>query len=314
MSHGSAVHAVNTLSTFASGYKNGEYFADFLSPIIEVGKTADRYQTMPKSDVTTGDDDLIGPDGRASEGDHTSSTDTYFCEQRAKKGIITATERQNADDPLDPEEIKAQYLMNVILLNREVRVATQFLATGSYASGNYSTASVAWSNEASGTPLTNLQTARAAIAPGSYPGSKIVVICALEVFQALSKHPQMTGGGALTPVLSKQEVAARIGVDEIYVSDALKNTARKGQTATHSRIWTATKLAMIRVPTSPPKGVTGLFGATFRYKPDGMMPVNVRTWEIPDRGFGGSTGMQVELADDEKIIQNDQGYLLSGVL
>jgi hypothetical protein len=313
MPHPSEVHTDSALSKFISGYTNGEFFADVVSPIIETEKRSDVYQKFSRKDVASYGDDLIGPTAEANRLDYSISTGSYTVKDRGRKAIISMSEIANADEPHKPREKHAMHCMNWLLLGREVRVATALNLNSNFASGNYSTVSNYWTDEVNGTPLTDLQTARAAIAPGMYGNSRIVAVMALEVWHSLRKHPQMLGGGSTSAVLTREACADLIGVDEIFISDAQKNTANQGQTASFSRVWSSTKALLIRVPNGEPSGEAGLFAATFRFAGDGGDPVRVRRWDEPRLGTGGSEAVQVEFSDDEVVVQNDQAYLLEGV-
>lgn len=313
MAHPSEVHTNGPLSTYISAYTNGAYAADIVCPVIKVNRKSNTFVTYSRKDATTPVSDLAGPTSAVNESDYTQSTDSYSVEDRALVGYVSFDEVANADEPQKPFEKRSNHIMNQLMLAREIRVATLLQTTSNYASSNFTAASVVWSNESTGTPLTDLLAMRAAIPPAIEDGTKLVLILALEAWNALRKHPQMRGDGAIKPVLVPEEAAALIGVDEIIISEAQKNTANPGQTASYSRIWDRTKAVMVRVPTGELKGEASVFAGTFRFT-NGMDPVQVRTWEAPDRGVRGSTAVQVSFSDDEKVVQNDMGFCLTAVL
>jgi hypothetical protein len=314
MPHPSEAHVDSALSTFISSYENGTYFADELIKVIEVDHVSDKVQQYSRKDVTTPTDDALGPNAEANEADYTISTTTYRCEDHGLVGYVSNSEIANADDPQRPFEKRSKHLMNQILLNREIRAATLLQTTANYASANTSGASNVWTDTTNGTPLADCDLMVSAIAPGMEEDDELVMILALEGWQALRKHPDIKGGGHISPVATLAEAAERIGVDRILVSKAQKNTANYGQAATYARIWDATKAVIVRVPKGEPTDEAGLFAATFRWVDPALgAPIAVRTWDAPKRGRGGSQAVQVELSDAEKVVQNDKGYCLTAI-
>lgn len=308
----SEVHVDSALSSFASAYQNGDLFADIVCPVIEVDKRSGKFFKRSRADVSSLRDDLMGPDSEANRSTYAVTTDSYSVQDRGLKDVVSNETIDNADEPLAPLMDATDNLMMRLMLKRERRAATLLLTSGNYAAGNTSAVANAWSNAALGTPLADIHTALSAVAPGDPGATRTVMIMALETWFALSRHPDMLGGGATSAVLTKDAAAALLGVDQICVSNATYNTANEGQTASYSRVWTAGSVAIVRVPRSAPRGFTSLFAGTFRFKPSGGQAVTVRRWEEPALGPRGSQAVQVSFSDDESVIQNDMGYLLTG--
>lgn len=308
-----SAHVDSLLSNFATRYENGIYIADQISPVVGVEKLSGKYATRNRRDMNTQHYDRFGPQGRTNEVTYDIGTSSYQCEERGLHCVVPAEVESNADEPIDPAEWAVEQLMNAIGLLREIRIATQVFTSGNWASANTSSAGNAWSDKTNGTPLDDIHTMIAAMPPRSSMGRRIGV-CALEVYHALSRHPQMldlrAGGGTQDGALSEDEIARFFKLDGLFVSDSTKDTANPGQTASYSRVWTATKFAILQVPEVVMTADAQVFSFTPRHRP-GMV---VRRWRDEGRGRGGSEIVQVEYADDEVVAQNDQGYLLEGVL
>ena len=304
-----SVHVDAALSDFATAYENREMIADSVCPIIKVDKRSDVFHKRTRRGSSHIVKDLIGPKSRANETTYETTTGTYIVQDRGLMDVVDYSMSANADDALNPEQETVMDIMTKLMLAREVRVATLLCATGSYASGSTGAVGGAiWSNEATGTPIADINGARAAIPPGG-PGSKLVAFCALEVWNALRKHPSVLSlKGLKEGMLSKDEFASYFEIDQLLVSDAQKDTNNIGQDASYSRIWTSTVFGMVRVPVSPSKRST-LFAATFRYG-----DIQTSTWEEPSLGVIGGKGVRTSFSDDEVVCQNDMGYLLTGCL
>lgn len=310
-----SAHVDAPLSAFASAYKNRGFAADLVSPVVLVDKRSDKFFKRNRRDVSMPVNDLMSPQGKSNRATYDVTTDNYSVEDRALHEVVTASLRKNADAPISPEEWATQNCMQRLMLNREKRVADLVLATSSWATGNFGAGSD-WTDETGGSPLDDLNTALEAI-PSTGEDSRLVLILSLPLFNALRKHPQMlglrAGGGSNAGQLSDAEIAAFIGVDQVFVSRTFITDTNPGQTASYSRIWDATKAAILQVPTVVAGPEASLFSCTFRVDDGGDQGVVTRMWNDPAIGKGGSDIVQVEFSDDEKVIQNDMGYLLTGL-
>lgn len=309
-----SVYIDKALSTFASAYSNGALLADAASPIIPTAQSSGKYFSFSRKDASTIRSDLMAPDAEANRSSYDITNAAFTCLDYGLKDVIDNDTINQADPPLSVMTDSVDNLMLRLMLSREDRVATQLHTTGSYAAANTSAAANKWDDETNGTPLADLHAMIAALAPGAPGRTRLVLFLGLEAWQALARHPDMRGGGALRPVVTRQEAASLVGIDEILVSDAQKNTANEGQAASYTRIWDTTKAVLLRLPTGAPQRRQAMFCGTFRYNRLGSRRgVTVRRWEEPKFGVNGSQAVQVGFSDDEVVVQNDMGYLLTAV-
>lgn len=302
-----SVHIDSALSNFAVKYENSGFIADRVCPIIPVAKRSDTYFKRDRRDVSHAVNDVLGPKSRANEFRYSLSTASYAVQDRGLVDYVGATMIANADAPLDPRELSTQALMQQIMLAREIRVASIFCTSGNFT--NTAAAGTVWTNETSSAPVADINTAIAAI-PFSGDDTALIGYCSRPVWNALRKHPQMLAlKGTTTGQVSRQEAAAYFELDELLVSDLWKDTNNIGQTASYARGWTATVFGVVRVPRVVTSPDTSVFAVTFRANPG----LEVRTWDEPAIGKGGSEAIQVEVSDDEAIVQADMGYLLTSV-
>lgn len=303
-----SVHIDSALSNFAVKYENSGFIADRVCPILPVDKRSDTYFKRNRRDVSHAVNDVLGPKSRANEFRYSLSTASYAVQDRGLVDYVGSTMQANADAPLDPRELSTQALMQQILLARELRVSSLFCTSGNFT--NTGAAAALWTNETTGNPLGEINTAIATI-PFSGEDTSLVAYCSRPVWNALRKHPQLLAlKGTTTGQISRQEFAAYFELDELCVSDLWSDTNNIGQDATYSRGWTSTVFGVVRVPKVLASADTSVFGLTFRAKPG----LEVRTWDEPAIGKGGSEAIQVEVSDDEAIVQADMGYLLTSVI
>lgn len=315
------VNVSQALQAFAAGYSNGAYFADQVCPIAKSDTIDGTIFTKAKKHIAMQYEDLMGPKSRPAEVSYAQSSTTYSCVARGLMGWLPYSVLDNAADPLKPRESTAGLVLNDLTLQEEIRVATALQTTGNYASTNTSAAAATWANEATGTPVKDIQAMIAACAPGDAGTTKLVMVLALEAAQALARHPQVmslrAGGGTRSGVVAMDELAGMFGIDEIFVSDAIKQTANDGQTATFSRVWDATKAVIVRIPKTEPNGVNdlSLFACRPRWFGANNMPFEAVEWDDPLVGPGkGSLGIKIShWTAAVKVVQNDMGYCLTGV-
>lgn len=302
------VHVDKALSDFASRYSNGDYHADKLSPPVPVDNRSDKYFTYSRRDVTKRVDDRLSVQGHANEVGYTQGQQNYSVEDRGLNGVVPTEVERNADAPLSPEEDETDVVMEALMREREIRVATLLTTAANFASGNSTTLTNAWTDRTNGVPVDDFNTGLAVLPP--IANSRTLAIMSRPVWNALRTHPQLTGlragGGTVAGQVSRAEAAAALEVDEILVSDSWYDSANEGQAISLSRIWDATKAVIVRVPQRPRGNRIHAFSVSFRCKPG----ITVRRWFDPNRGKGGSTIIRVEFSDDEVIVQNDAAYLM----
>lgn len=310
-----SAHVNAALSDFASSYGNGKLIADRVSPVILVDKKSDSFHKFVQKDSTTAVDNRVGERGAIPEVTIENATDSYTCLGYGLRGPVSRALQATADVAVDPKQRTAKNIMLRNMLQREIRVADQIMTSGNWASANTAAATAAWSNHTTGVPLTDIQTAREAVPAGGDEDSLLIGVCALEVFHDLISHPQIRDlHGTMTGQINASTLASYLGLDELLVSDAQKNTANTGQAVSLSRIWLATAFAMVRVPRTLMGLDQQLFSCTFRRKIAGSANgILVREWHVENEGTEGTDHLAVTHEDAEKIIQNNQGFLLTAV-
>lgn len=311
----SNAHINAALTDFAASYSNGELIADRVSPIFLVDKKSDSFFKFTQKDATTALSNRVGERGAIPEATIEEGTGSYTCLGYGLKGPVSRALQASADPAVQPKQRTARNIMLRNMLQREIRVADQVMTSGNWAAANTAAATAVWSNKTSGVPLDDIHTALEAI-PASGSDSLKIGVCALEVFHALISHPQIRDlHGTMTGQISRDVMAGYLGLDELLVSDAQKNTANTAQTVSLSRIWSATAFAIVKVPRTVEGLDQELFSVTFRRRlagaPNGIL---VREWHEEDAGTEGTDMIAVTHEDDEVIVQSNQGFLLTSVL
>lgn len=254
-----SVHSDSFLTDVSVAYlqSSTKFVADRLFPRVPVSKQSDKIATYSQADFLR--DEVtrrqVG-DSAVQIGYRTGST-TYVADEWAAFVAIDDQLRANADDPYQPDADAARFLTQKMLIRREVQFVTNFFTTGNLWTGSSDGADLIggtdftrWSNAAS-TPIEDIQRqqARVEAASGFLP-NKLVVN--RQVWHDLKNHPDVidrvkhTSANAVTTEL----VGQLVGVDEVLVAAASRNTAAEG--LAHSGSYIAGDDALlVYAPVSP---------------------------------------------------------------
>lgn len=235
------VHVKATLTNVATAYfqEPDVFIADDVSPMVRSNKQADYYYTFGKEHF-----DLISavrrPGTTPAEVEHTVSTDQFYCQEYALREKVTREEKQNADNPIEPEADAARYTSERLRLSREYRIAVQLTTAGNYQTGMKLTLSGAdqWSLPTSSDPIGDIQTGIDAVAAqGKRPNS---LFMGYEVWSVLKHHPDLIARltDTKTRIVTKELLKAIWEeIEQVAVGGALYNTAAEGQTADLGYVW-----------------------------------------------------------------------------
>ena len=241
-----ALHNDDYLTDVSVAYvQSAENFvAGRIFPSHPVAKQSDKIAIYSQADFLRDEAQKRGPGDSAVQVGYRTSSTSYICDEWAMEHPIDDQVRANADAVFaDPEEAATVMLTQKMLIKREVEFITNFFTTGNLWTGSSDGADVIgatdftqFSNVAS-EPIEvfNTQMLRVEAQTGFRPNKLLV---GAYTWTDLKNHPDVvdrvkyTSGG---PV-SKEAIAALIGVDEILVASAVRNTAAEGLSHTGSYI------------------------------------------------------------------------------
>lgn len=241
------VHVDTLLTAWGVGFDQEEagFVADRIMPIVPVEQQSDKYVVWGKESWRTVDD-LATPRSVIREIDYEVSSTTYTCDGHALEVFI---ENARNEDPPHNKLRDAVYLLSKQLhLNREKAVIDAAVATGASATAS---ATVAWGSTGTTTIVQDVdtwkQTVRNTI--GSYPNVAVMgpdVLRVLKTCAEIRNYLQYSVGGVVT----EQLLASLFGLDEVLVSTAAYDSARKGQTFSATGVFPASTFLLFRRPGS----------------------------------------------------------------
>lgn len=307
-----------TLSAIAIAYTNraDSLIADSVLPRVPTGMKF----SYTKYDATQGYTVPQTKVGRKSEPNMVDFGGTPVPDECADYGLddlIPNSEIQAFDEmpkpasggPIDPKQISTMLLSNLILLDREVRVANTVFNAANYLAGQQQTLSGTsqWSDYANSNPLNVLLSALDT--PLVRPNKLIIGRAGWtalrqhpKVVQAVYKSQQSAG------TISREQLAELLELEEICIGSAFVNTARKGQPAAYNRTWgkhaaliySNTEAAMTGQPTY---GFTAQFGTRI-------------AGDIPEPKSGLRGGVRIRCGESVKevICAPDVGYFFQNII
>ena len=282
--------------------------ADMVLPIVMVMAEKFAYTVFDEEDVYTVPEARIGRISHANQvefgaTDKTESTVPWGLEDPVPIRDINAARDQGANfDPLAGATERTSILVK---LAHEKRVADLVFETGSYTAGNQTALATAskWDKSAA-TPVDDVLTAldKPLIRPNT-------AVFGQPAWTRFRQHSDVVDavksvGGSPAGVVSRQQVAAVLELDQVLVGRTFYNSARKGQSESYSYLW-GKNCALLHVnqDVKSAQGTMPTFGMTAVWKA-------LRAGTYMDEGRGAEGCEVVKVVEDciELISFKQAGY------
>lgn len=307
-----AVSSTPVLQNLVVQYRNDAYIGLNIMPRVlstELGAGPDdlavEYWAEKKaSTFEPPPDDAIGTSGTVNDVGQEFETTSTTLSRRSLKQTIDQWTNGAMDAPVRRMVNPTLLVADKLALKQEIRIkdiATTYTNFGT----NYTalTGSDRWNSSTGGDPQAVVQTAKAALYLGT-PG-RTIGATSLEVYNVLRRNPVILESFKYTrgAILTRQQLAEYLELDELYVSSARYKNVKEGQTATYARIW-PNSFGVYHVAQSYGQG-TVCFGMTIE------SPRFQSQWFVPGTGGRGAMITQAAFADKSAIIAADAGYLIT---
>jgi hypothetical protein len=286
------------------------YIADQVMPYVPVpGQlfewnqwTTEEYYTVPETE--------IGRKSKPNEVEFSATVVPDSTVDHALEDFVPQTDIDEADPGYDPLDHAVEGTTELMLMRREKNVAAKVFDSANYASGLSETLSGTsqFSDYTSSTPIQKLLAALdAMLLPAT------VMVLGHAVWTKLRQHPEVVeavkGTGADRGVVTRQELADVLEINQILVGSSYLNSAKEGQTASYSRIW-GKHIALLHInPQATAKGAIVTWGFTARR---GNKMVSTRT--DLDRGVEGGVIVKVTERRKEIVASTSAGYLIQDAI
>lgn len=313
----SDVHQAAALPNYAAGYRNHKPIADVYAPPMIVSKPSDKYYTFAKEDAFQRVVPTIGtPNGAVPEIAPRLANSTFTTLERALAGFVSTQLEAAADAALRIRQATMQRVLQGLLIERELRIATLATTTSNWDSSVVTAlgATAKWNGGTTSDPVKDIQTAMLA-AWGDVAG----IIMNEQVFQAWQRNGQTQKFFAYkndaAPLPSASQMSALLQLPPIYVAKMRYMTSATAK----DFIWGNSVVLFCQPAQLPPTSQEDVSsGTTFRWNgatvSDGQVSQGmiVREFFVQDRGSMG--GNKVVLIHHDADVQTSAfaGALITG--
>ncbi len=292
------------LNTVSVGYKNDDYFAERLFPVVPVKKQSGRYWVFGKEKFKQYETIRHAGAEAREIAPWSLSNSAYFCDDHSLKDKISDEERANSD-ATDVEINTTENLTDAILLDLEIRAAN--LVLGGAVPNTTLSGTSQWSDYVNSDPVAAVE-AQKTVLKKTVARTPNTLAVSYPVFATLRQHPKIIDRFKYTEVgvLDHPSLKTVFGVDNFWVLGAEYDTANEGQTPSLDFVWGKSALLAYVAPEPRRRELTlgyifrWLFGApelsgtlTKRYR------VEAKSSDI----------VEVHRYDDVQLVASQAGYV-----
>lgn len=293
---------------------NNRAIASKVFPMVAVDKPSNNYFTYDKAQWLRDEAQFRAPGAEAAASGYSLSVDTYNCTRKALKRFIADPIRA-ASDVADLDREAMAWLMAKMVIKQEVDWASKYFATSIWGTDVTGTTNFIKWNDAASTPIEDIRTGRRTVLGNTGFEPNAIVFGKL-TFDRLCDHPDIIdrlkyGQTAGQPAMATTSAMAQLfGVDAVYVSTAIKNTAVEEAAGSFSNI--LTNDAALLVYAAPAPGLlTASAGYTFVWAsaPGGSAAgTRIKSYREEPKE---SDVIEAEMWYDQKVVSSALGYFFT---
>jgi hypothetical protein len=248
------VHIDAAMTRISVAYRNSNYIAEQIFPVVPVQHQSDAYFVFDKASWFRNEAGVRAPGTRGPQVEYSVSSSTYACVPVAATKIVPDEVVDNADNPLAPRREATEFATDKVLLYLEEDVATNYVFGNNWTacgSNGTSSGSLYWSNDLSD-PVGQINTAKEHIV-GAIGREPNVMVMGRQVYTSIINHPDLLDKVKYTSVgLITMDLLPRLfQIPKVLVGNAIYTTSLEGAaTTSYSFIWGKT-VWLGYVPPSP---------------------------------------------------------------
>lgn len=296
------------LTGIALAYRNKAFIAENVLPRVPVSNQSFKWLRYNRDERFTIPNTLVARKSRLNEVEFSATEVPDSVIDYGLSDVVPNDDIAAAPEGFDPMGNAAEGVTDLVLLDREKRVADLVFANASYAAANRVTLSGTsqWSDFTNSDPVAAITNAL----DGMLMRPNMAVF-GRRVFSTLRRHPRIIaavvpagGNASVGGMVSLQAIADLFELDRIEVGEGYFNSARPGQPATMTRLW-GNHAAFLHQ--NPLARSTTARNITFGYTAQWQSRVS-RTLDEPQLGLRGARRVSVGESVKEIIAANDVGY------
>lgn len=324
-----SVHVDAALTNFSIAYMQDatNFVADVVFPNVPVDHKSDKYFTFNKDAFLRAGGKQVPYGQEAPRGGFALSATSYDVGTPWRWAFdLTPDVLANADAGVNIDQAASNFVMNGLLIQREVQWASKYFTTGVWgtditgvASGPTASQTIQWSDDANSDPITDVSTGRATILAntGYLPNTLCV---SFWVHEALKKHPLIVDRFKYTSSDSINEamLARLFEVDRYVVAKAVQATSQEGETVSTALVLGKSALLCYSAPA--PGLLAHSAGYNFVWsKLTGMNNLGVATFRYPLPALGVSANGVTERIEGQyayalQVTGSDLGYFFTSIV
>ena len=268
------------LTSIAVAYKNPEftYIADSVLPRVQVGKKSFGYWEYPLADGFNIPDTRVGEYSRVPLSRITGTRKDSECEGFGQGIPLSNDDISQAPPGVDPKEKATERATNIVMMDRERRVAEMVFNPANYPASNRTAVAAAarWDLDAINViRVMKLAFAGCVIKPN-------VVTFGSNAWLRVSMNPTVIaaclGNSGSYGVATPERFAQLIGVSEVLVGESVMNSTKPGKDPVIVPMWGNHCVAFYRDRTADTTGgVTFGFTAQWGTRSSGSAPIDIGT-------------------------------------
>lgn len=294
------------------------YIGTRVFPVIDVQSQAGNYGVIPVEQLLQNADTKRAPGSGYNRGNFTFDDATYSCVERGYEEVVDDREAQMYAEYFDAETVATLRAYNMVLRAYEERVADAVFNASTWTGSSLTTAVThEWDDGANATPIIDVEGAVQKVydSSGLWPNALIIN---RKVFRNLRNCDEVidriNSAGAGSPSkatdVTPEMLAAVFDLPFILVGGGSENTAKEGQAASISQIWSDEYAMVCKVATSN-DFKEPCIGRTFHWSADGSQAAGTIE-SYREEAVRGEV-IRVRHDTDEIVLYKEAGHLLSNI-
>ena len=298
------------MTAIVIAYRNKRLIADEIFPYSPVGKSLFKFTKFNLDQGFTLPNTLVGRKSSPNKVEFGGSQVEAACADYFLDDVIPQSDIDDAPEGVNLINNASEGIIDLILLDREVRAAALAFSAAQYAAGNKAALSGSdrFDDYVASDPVNTIKDALSSMLMRGN-----VMVIGRKAFDKLSSHPKIVkavnANSGDSGIATRAQIAALFELDDVVVGEAFLNTSKKGEAMTLSRVW-GNHLSLIyrdRLANNSNNRMT--FGFTAR---QGTRLAGV----VPDKMIGARGSHIVRAGETVKeVVTSDRlGYLIQNVV
>lgn len=298
------------MTAIVVAFRNKRLIADEVLPRVPVGKKEFKYYKFTFEESFTVPNTRVGRRSKPNEVSFSAKETTDACEDFGLDDPVPQDDINEAPANYNPLNRSAEGLMDLVLLDREIRAANLVFDANKYNAANKVVLAGGdqFSDFVASDPIEVIMDCLdSMIMRGN------VAIFGRAAFSKVIRHPKVLkavhGNSGDSGVATRRQIAELFELEDVLVGEALFNTAKKGETASLSRAWGKHISLIYRDRMADTSGKRMTFGFTAER---GSRIAGA----APDKNIGLRGGQMVRVGETVKeLITSDRlGYFIQNAV